>query len=75
MNVLYFIIFIVLYLIIGGFASGLANDGFGDDGLYWVLIWPIGLIFLILVGVVFLPMRAGEKVREWFEGEEAVTYD
>lgn len=70
MNVLCFIIFVVLYFIIGGFISGLADDGFNDDHFYWMFLWPIGLIFLILVFVVYLPMKAGEKVREWFEGRK-----
>lgn len=75
MNVLSFIIFIVIYLIIGGFVSGLIHSDFSDESFYWIFLWPLGLIFLIMCCAVYLPMKAGEIVREWFEGEEEVTDD
>lgn len=68
MTFLYTIIFIIVYIAIGGFIVGFMDVA--DDGgfeMFVTFFWPVLLVILVILLAIRLPAKAGKKVNEWIE--------
>lgn len=65
MTTLYLILIIVAHVIIGGFMAGLLDEQQYPVGV--AIFWPIILLFLLLIAIVYGPFIIGQKLLRWFE--------
>ena len=63
MIVVWIILAVIAYLFIGGFIAGLVEEVWSSQYII-AFAWPGVLIALVLIGLVELPIRLGEYVRE-----------
>lgn len=66
----------VAYFMIGAFVCGIFPNSAGDNEPILILIWPIFLVFMVVVGVINLCFVGGEiiwkslrKFTRWIYGK------
>ena len=65
---LYISFAILIYIMIGGFFSGMFER---ELDTFWIFFWPVGLICITLFVIAKLPVKYGKKFynkfNKWFE--------
>lgn len=62
--------YLLIGLAIGNFIAGFVGDDYNNSYILLTLLWPIFIVGILLVGLVFLFRSLGENFRESCLGDK-----